>query len=93
MEDCTEIGMQVLMQLEEKRIPYETESIHLNCYGEKDPSYLQMVPSGLVPSMELNREVIEDSTHILEILEHEFPDKPLLPRGTSVKEPANFIEK
>lgn len=81
------------MQLEEKCIPYEIEKINMSSYGEKDPSYLQKVPSGLIPAMELDGEVITESVKIAEILEHEFSDNPLLPTGTSDKKHADLVEK
>lgn len=82
------------MQLEEKRIPYEIEKINMRCYGDKKPSFLQIAPSGLLPVMEFNGQVTIESARIAEILEHEFPDKPLLPpMGTSDRQRADLLMK
>jgi Glutathione S-transferase, N-terminal domain len=60
---------QVWLQLEEKRIPYEIEKINMRCYGAKPRAFMEMVPSGLLPVMELNGRVIIESDAIMAALE------------------------
>jgi len=74
----------VWLQLEEKRIPYTIEKINMRCYGDKPPSFMAKVPSGLLPVLELDGRVVTESAVIMELLEREFPDnKPLMPRAGS----------
>ena len=63
------MALQVWLQLEEKRIPYEIEKINMRCYGPKPREFMQMVPSGLLPVMELNGRVIIESDAIMAALE------------------------
>lgn len=82
------------MQLEEKQIPYEIEKINMRCYGDKKPSFLQVAPSGLLPVMEFNGQVTIESARIAEILEDEYPERPLLPaKGTSERQRADLLMK
>ncbi len=60
---------QVWLQLEEKRIPYEIEKINMRCYGANPRAFMEMVPSGLLPVMELNGRVIIESDAIMAALE------------------------
>jgi glutathione S-transferase len=62
-------ALQVWLQLEEKRIPYEIEKINMRCYGAKPRAFMEMVPSGLLPVMELNSRVIIESDAIMAALE------------------------
>jgi len=70
----------VWLQLEEKRIPYVMEKINMRCYGDKPPSFLRQVPSGLLPVLELDGRVVTESSVIMALLEEAFPDHtPLMP--------------
>ena len=69
----------VWMLLEEKRIPYTVEKINMRCYGDKPPSFLAKVPAGLLPVLELDGRVIAESARIMELLEQEFPARPMMP--------------
>ncbi|KAG0590092.1 hypothetical protein KC19_1G071100 [Ceratodon purpureus] len=72
----------VWLQLEEKRIPYEVEKINMRCYGEKPAWFTKMVPSGLLPVLELDGKIITESMDIMFLIEQRFPDyNPLLPSG------------
>lgn len=72
----------VWLQLEEKRIPYEVEKINMRCYGEKPAWFTKMVPSGLLPVVELDGKIITESMDIMFLIEQRFPDhNPLLPSG------------
>jgi glutathione S-transferase len=70
----------VWLQLEEKRIPYVIQKENMRCYGPKSPSFMAMVPSGLLPVLELDGRVVTESAVIMALLEDAFPDhKPLMP--------------
>jgi glutathione S-transferase len=55
--------------LEEKKIPYRMEKINMRSYGDKPKSFLNKVPSGLLPVIELDGRVITESAEIMMILE------------------------
>ena len=55
--------------LEEKRIPYRIEKINMRCYGDKPPSFVAKVPSGLLPVMEIDGQIVTESDRIMGILE------------------------
>jgi glutathione S-transferase len=55
--------------LELKRIPYEREKVQMRCYGKKEPSFLALVPSGMLPAVQLNGRIITESDDILIALE------------------------
>ncbi|XP_002989894.2 uncharacterized protein LOC9629978 [Selaginella moellendorffii] len=81
----------VWLQLEEKRIPYKVEKINMNCYGPKPAWYLEKVPSGLLPALELKGQLLTESLDIMLILEEAFPERhPLLPPKGSPK--ANAVD-
>ncbi len=62
----------VWLWLEEKRIPYRIRKVTMFCYGEKERWYRQLVPSGMLPALELDGERITESDRILECLERAF---------------------
>jgi len=72
----------VWLWLEWKRIPYQVKKATMRCYGEKENWYLQKVPSGIFPAIELDKEVITESDQILLSLENAFG-----PLGTQLEDP------
>ena len=75
----------VWMQLEEKRIPYAVEKINMRCYGKKSREYQRLVPSGMLPALELDGELITESDTIMARLERAFPrHTPLMPVDPSL---------
>ncbi|GAP99796.1 glutathione S-transferase family protein [Leptolyngbya sp. NIES-2104] len=66
----------VWFALEEKKIPFSTEFIDLN---HKPKWYTDLVPSGLVPAIEISDTIVCESKDILLALESQFQDSPLLP--------------
>lgn len=73
----------VVLQLEEKKIPYIVEKINMRCYGDKPAEFLRKVPSGLLPVLEVEGQVITESAVIQQLLESWFPQPALLPpKGT-----------
>lgn len=69
----------VWLQLEEKRVPYRVEKINMRCYGEKPLWYTRMVPSGLLPAVQIDGELITESLDIMFELEKRFQAPALLP--------------
>ncbi|MGK7922104.1 MAG: glutathione S-transferase family protein [Trichodesmium sp.] len=67
----------VWFALEEKQIPFEVELINLR---DKPQWYMDMVPTGLVPAVKIEGELVYESKDILLALEQKFDSCPLLPR-------------
>ncbi len=62
----------VWLWLEEKQIPYRIEKVTMFCYGEKERWYKRKVPSGMLPALELDGQLITESDDILVALEQAF---------------------
>lgn len=62
----------IWLWLEERRIPYRIRKVTMFCYGEKERWYTQLVPSGMLPALELEGRLITESDRILEALEGAF---------------------
>ena len=62
----------IWLWLEEKRIPYRTKKVTMFCYGKKESWYKQQVPSGMLPAIELDGQMITESDDILIALEQAF---------------------
>ena len=62
----------VWLWLEEKQIPYRIEKVTMFCYGEKERWYKRIVPSGMLPAIELDGRLITESDEILLALERAF---------------------
>ena len=62
----------IWLWLEEMQVPYRIEKITMFCYGEKESWYKKIVPSGMLPALELDGKVITESDVILTCLEQAF---------------------
>ena len=62
----------VWLWLEEKRVPYRVEKITMFCYGTKEDWYKRIVPSGMLPALALDGQLITESDDILLALEKAF---------------------
>lgn len=62
----------VWLWLEEKQIPYRIKKVTMFCYGTKERWYKTIVPSGMLPALELDGRLITESDDILMALENEF---------------------
>eukprot|EP00179_Madagascaria_erythrocladioides_P009932 CAMPEP_0198326856 /NCGR_PEP_ID=MMETSP1450-20131203/14273_1 /TAXON_ID=753684 ORGANISM="Madagascaria erythrocladiodes, Strain CCMP3234" /NCGR_SAMPLE_ID=MMETSP1450 /ASSEMBLY_ACC=CAM_ASM_001115 /LENGTH=130 /DNA_ID=CAMNT_0044030859 /DNA_START=25 /DNA_END=414 /DNA_ORIENTATION=- len=62
----------VVLWLEERRVPYRVRKVTMRCYGAKEKWYTQIVPSGMLPALELDGELITESDDILAALERAF---------------------
>jgi glutathione S-transferase len=62
----------VWLWLEERRVPYRVRKVTMVCYGEKEAWYRRLVPSGMLPALELDGRLLTESDRILEALEAAF---------------------
>jgi len=62
----------VWLWLEEKKVPYKIRKVTMFCYGEKEAWYKKICPSGMLPAIQLDNEIITESDDILWALETEF---------------------
>jgi glutathione S-transferase len=62
----------IWLWLEEKQIPYRIQKVTMFCYGKKESWYKQKVPSGMLPALELDGQIITESDDILLALEKVF---------------------
>ncbi len=75
----------VWLWLEWKKIPYKTRKVTMRCYGKKEEWFTRKVPSGMLPALELDGELITESDVILLKLEESFGSL-----GRSLKDPKVF---
>jgi len=75
----------VWLWLEEQRIPYRIRKVTMFCYGDKEPWFRQLVPSGMLPALELDGRLITESDVILTELERRFG-----PLGQGLSDPQVF---
>jgi glutathione S-transferase len=73
----------VWLWLEERRIPYRVRKVAMVCYGDKESWYRRLVPSGMLPALEIDGRLITESDRILAELERSFG-----PLGAPLQEPA-----
>lgn len=62
----------VWLWLELRRVPYRIRKVTMRCYGPKEPWFTALVPSGMLPALELDGRLITESDRILEALERAF---------------------
>ena len=62
----------VWLFLEEKQIPYQIKKVTMFCYGQKEPWYKKLVPSGMLPALQLDGTIITESDVVLHSLEQAF---------------------
>ncbi len=62
----------IWLWLEEKQIPYRIKKVTMFCYGKKESWYQRQVPSGMLPAIELDGQIITESDDILIALEKVF---------------------
>lgn len=62
----------VWLFMEERQIPYRVAKVTMRCYGKKEPWYLEKVPNGMLPALEIDGHVVTESDDILAVLEASF---------------------
>ena len=85
-------GRKVLAVLIEKDLDYTIKPM---TFAEKDhlkPEYLAMNPNGEVPTLTDDGEVIYESTAIIEYLDEEYPQPPLMPQDSISRAKVRMID-
>jgi Glutathione S-transferase, N-terminal domain len=49
-----------MLLVEEKQVPIKIELVPMRSYGDKPPAFLRKVPSGLLPAIEVNGQMITE---------------------------------
>ena len=76
-------GRKVLAVLEEKALDYEIERMSFAAHDHLKPEYLQLNPNGEIPCLVDEDFVVYESTAIIEYLNDEYPEPPLLPEDSA----------
>eukprot|EP00931_Biecheleriopsis_adriatica_P056696 TRINITY_DN33608_c0_g1_i2.p1 TRINITY_DN33608_c0_g1~~TRINITY_DN33608_c0_g1_i2.p1 ORF type:complete len:458 (+),score=89.48 TRINITY_DN33608_c0_g1_i2:52-1374(+) len=71
----------VWLQLEAKQVPYRVKKVSMNCYGTKSKDFLAKTPRGLLPALEIDGQFYTGSSHIMQLIEESFPERPMMPGG------------
>ena len=77
-------GRRVRLCLLEKGLPFEIRWLKLGLMDQKQPRYLKLNPSGLVPTLIHDGRTLDESNVINEYLDAVFPDPPLMPTVASM---------
>jgi len=70
----------VWLLLEEKRMPYRIEHINMRSYGDKPDWFLKKNPSGMLPVVEIDGQMMSDSIRIMQVLDGLDDTVPMVPR-------------
>lgn len=62
----------IWLWLEEQMVPYRVRKVTMFCYGEKEKWYNRLVPSGMLPALEMDGKLVTESDIILEHLQASF---------------------
>ena len=73
----------LMLLIEEKETPVKISLVPMRSYGDKPREFMQKVPNGLLPAIEVNGQIITESQVIMELLDkwHTPEDgyRPMLP--------------
>lgn len=85
-------GRKVLAVLEEKGLDYVVKPMSFASGDHKKPEYEKMNPNGEIPTLVDDGMVIYESTAIIEYLNDEYPEPPLLAEDSFGRAQARMIE-
>jgi glutathione S-transferase len=84
----------VWILLEEKMIPYKLSKVNMRSYGDKPAAFLEKVPNGLLPAIEIDGKLQTESVEIMLNLESLFSSdgqKLMWPRDETLQRRANAL--
>jgi glutathione S-transferase len=85
-------GRKVLAVLEEKGLDYTIHKMSFENKDHKSPEYLKLNPNGEIPTLVDDNVVVYESTAIIEYLNDEYPEPPLMPESSDVRAMVRMIE-
>jgi glutathione S-transferase len=85
-------GRKVLAVLEEKGLDYTIERMSFSTQDHLKPEYLKINPNGEIPALADEDFVVYESTAIVEYLNDEYPEPPLLPEDSAGRAQVRMIE-
>lgn len=85
-------GRKVLAVLEEKGLDYTIKPMSFAAGDHKKPEYIKINPNGEIPALVDDGMVMYESTAIIEYLNDEYPEPPLLPEDSFGRAKARYIE-
>lgn len=79
----------VWLLLEEKQVDFAVGKINMRSYGNKPQEFLQKVPRGLLPAVEIDGNMMTESLDIMFTLERTFfdPSRPMFPPANDPERP------
>jgi glutathione S-transferase len=85
-------AQKVRVVLAEKGLEWVLHHVDLMKLENLEPSYLELNPQGVVPTLVHDGQVVTESTDIIEYLDDHFPEPPLRPSGAeSLKRMRDWI--
>lgn len=85
-------GRKVLAVLEEKGLDYEIKAMSFAAGDHTKPEYTKLNPNGEIPTIIDDGMVIYESTAIIEYLNDEYPEPPLLPEDSFGRARVRMVE-
>ncbi len=79
--DYSTCSQKVRMTLAEKELKYKSVPLSFRKEEQLDPEYLKVNPNGVVPTLVHDKEVITDSSCIIEYIDEVFESPPLRPKS------------
>jgi glutathione S-transferase len=83
-------SQKVKLVLAEKNLKWKSHLINLLTFENLQPSYMQLNPKGVVPTLLHDNQVITDSATIIRYLEEQFPHPQLIPAEPVLREKMDF---
>ena len=86
-------GRKVLTVLYEKNLDFEIKKMSFEAQDHLKEDYLKLNPNGEIPTMVDDGQVIYESTAIVEYLDEEYPEPPLMPVSSYDRARVRIIEE
>jgi len=85
-----------MLLVEEKQVPLQIDLVPMRSYGDKPREFLRKVPNGLLPAIEVQGQVITESSVIMELLDRWHPTedgyRPMMPDENDVSGQKKYTE-
>lgn len=85
-------GRKVLAVLEEKELDYEIKKMSFSTQDHLKDDYLKINPNGEIPALMDDAFTVYESTAIIEYLNDEYPEPPLMPEDSEGRANVRMIE-